>query len=187
MGGIFDKDFWKINRHDIGLDSDHFGNYLKDGAVGLLTGNPFMAARDIYVGRERRKAVDEADRNRAEIVDELNKQKSINRRIARARSLEQGVGDSTINTRRMLQINEVFDDQIGNVNAEYNRLKDASDDAWKSNVTGLFLDYLTEGKEGWEDMLAKNRRTTRGINEEFKDIGNTIGDFGRDLRDILRF
>lgn len=179
--------WWKINRHKVGLDSDHFGNYLKDAAVGLLTGNPYIAAKNIYEGRERRKAIDEADRQRADSVNELNRQREINKKISRAISLEQGVGDSSINTRRLLEINDIFDNQIGNINAEYNRLKDASDDAWKSDVTGLFLNYLTMGKDDWDDMIAKNRRTTKGINDEFRNIGNTIGNFGRDLRDLLRF
>ena len=86
------SDWYKINRHHVGLDSDHLGSYIKDALPNLLVGDYVGAAKNIDAGRENRKVADEIEQQKLKTIEDKNFRK----RVRLARLGARGVGDSSL-------------------------------------------------------------------------------------------
>jgi len=166
------SDWYKINRHDIGLDSEHLGSYIKDALPNLLVGDYVGAVKNIDAGRENRKVADEVERQKIKTIEDKNFKKKV--RLARLG--ERGVGDSSLADVSDRQLEEAYEPTL----SEYDKIINGLRNAYKSNYTELGADLLFNSevydKPGEFRNLGGMKRDAKAFNldKQLKRLGGNI-------------
>lgn len=185
-------DWYKINRHKIGIDSDHLGSYIKDSLANILIGDYVGAAKNIYQGRKNRKKADELEIQRAKTISDLERDRERKRRIAMARLSQRGLGGSTLEDIGIRRIDEAYDPVIENVNRTYSEgIRDLTQ-GWKKNI-GILASELLFNTDAYKKP--GEFRNLGGISRDFRKFGNQIKSGIRRIgfnnggrkRDFIRF
>jgi len=166
------SDWYKINRHDIGLDSEHLGSYIKDALPNLLVGDYVGAVKNIDAGRENRKVADEVEQQKIKTIEDKNFKK----RVRLARLGERGVGDSSLADVSDRQLEEAYEPTL----SEYDKIINGLRNAYKSNYTELGADLLFNSevydKPGEFRNLGGMKRDAKAfdLDKQLKRLGGNI-------------
>ena len=166
------SDWYKINRHQVGLDSDHLGSYIKDALPNLLVGDYVGAVKNIDAGRENRKVADEIEQQKLKTIEDKNFRK----RVRLARLGARGVGDSSLADVSDRQLEEAYESTL----SEYDKHIKGLRDAYKSNYTELGAELLFNSevydKPGEFRNLGGMKRDAEAFNlgGQLKKLGGNI-------------
>lgn len=163
--------WYKINRHDLGLDSEHLGSYIKDALPNILIGDYVGAAKNIYKGRKNRELAKKYEKERSDKISQLESDRERRKKIALARMRERGLGGSTLESIGIKRIDEAYNPVIENINEKYSKgIRDLTQ-GWKRNF-GILASELLFNPSVY--MKPGEFRNLGGIARDFRKLGNQL-------------